>query len=78
MTEDFGMIELRSKTAPPPTWIEMANHEIAELQEAAKANPKEFFGNHVRGQGDGLTRVKALLPTVKKLEQALSELNRVL
>ena len=60
----------------PLTWVEQANNEIAELQQAAKADPKAFFGNRVRGMGDGLTRVRALLYASKNIEQALGQLNR--
>lgn len=59
-------------------WIEQATAEVVTLQAAAKENPKEFFGNRVRGMGEGLQRVKALLPAAKKLQQSLSDLDRVL
>ena len=59
-------------------WVDEANKEIRELQAAAKADPKRFFGNRVRGMGDGLTRVRALLFASKNIEQALGQLQRVL
>ena len=72
------VIELHPKPAATLSWVELAGKEITELQAAAKADPKAFFGNRQRGMGDGLARVKALLPAVKNFEQALSALNRVL
>lgn len=73
------IVELhKAQVKAPPNWVEQANKEIAELQEAAKADPKTFFGNRVRGMGDGLTRVRALLYASKNIEQALGQLNRVL
>jgi hypothetical protein len=57
-------------------WVEEANREIAELQEAARANPKEFYGNRARGMGYGLTRVTALLYASKNITQALNGLDR--
>ena len=67
-----------ARPKPAPSWVEMANKEIRELQAAAKDDPKGFFGNRVRGMGDGLSRVKALLGSAKSIERALSDLNRVL
>jgi hypothetical protein len=72
------VIELHTPKPAALSWVEQAGKEIAELEAAAKADPKEFFGNHVRGMGAGLSRVKALLPAVKNLEAALNQLNRVL
>jgi hypothetical protein len=59
-------------------WVEEATAEVEALKTAAKADPKTFFGNRVRGMGDGLSRVRALLFASKDIEQALSQLNRVL
>jgi hypothetical protein len=70
---------LKRVGAPAPlSWVEQANNEIAELQAAAVADPKAFFGNRVRGMGEGLTRVKALLYASKNIDAALVQLNRVL
>lgn len=71
-------IELVKEQKPKatPDWVAAANAEIAELQAAAAADPKAFFGNRVRGMGDGLTRVRALLYASKNIEQALGQLNR--
>lgn len=77
MAETNDVIEIYRKPAPALSWIEQAGKEITALQEAAK-DPKTFYGNRVRGMGAGLARVKALLPAVKNLEQALSAINRVL
>lgn len=72
------VIELHTPKPAVLTWVEQAGAEITALQAAAKAGPKVFFGNRVRGMGAGLARVHALLPAVKNLEQALGQLNRVL
>ena len=77
MTATNDVIEHRPQPAAL-SWVDAAKREIDALQEAAKADPKTFFGNRVRGMGDGLTRVKALLYAAKDIEQALSQLNRVL
>lgn len=77
MSKSAHVLELKHEPAPL-SWVEQAAKEITELQEAAKADPKAFFGNRSRGAGDGLTRVKALLPVVKNIEQGLSALNRIL
>ena len=72
------VIELHTpKPSPALSWVDVANKEIAGLQEAAK-DPKKFFGNRVVGMGEGLARVKALHYAAKNIEQALSALNRVL
>jgi hypothetical protein len=60
----------------PLSWVEQANKEIAELQEAAKADPKAFYGNRQRGMGEGLARVTALLRATKGMTQALNGLDR--
>lgn len=74
-----SLAEIQEQVASAPkSWVQIANEEIAELQESAKADPKTFFGNRVRGMGAGLSRVKALLYASKNIEQALSQLNRVL
>jgi hypothetical protein len=78
VAETNDVIELRPKPAAALSWVEQAAKEIDELEAAAKAGPKVFFGNRVLGMGAGLARVHALLPAVKKFEQALGQLNRVL
>jgi hypothetical protein len=60
----------------PLSWLEQANKEIAGLQEAAKADPKLFYGNRQRGMGEGLARVTALLRASKSITQALNGLDR--
>jgi hypothetical protein len=78
VAETNDVIELRPKPAAALSWVEQAAKEVVELEAAAKADPKTFHGNRVRGMGAGLARVKALLPAVKKLEQALAQLDRLL
>jgi hypothetical protein len=65
---------IRSKQVS--SWIEDATTEIETLKTAAKANPKAFWGNRSIGTGEGLQRVRALLPAVQKLNVALGDLNR--
>lgn len=59
-------------------WVSEATNEINKLQAAAKDNPKLFWGNKSLGVGEGLQRVRELLPAVKNLNQALSDLNRAI
>lgn len=68
----------RRLKAELPAWVDQAQSEMVELEAAAKADPKVFHGNHVRGMGEGLARVKALRGAVKNLELALGRLDRVL
>jgi hypothetical protein len=70
--------ERRSRSEQMSNWIEEATTEVEALKAAAKADPKKFFGNRVLGMGEGLQRVRALLFSSKNIEQALSQLNRVL
>lgn len=75
MSDTATMAQL-APTKAAPTWVELATQEISELQAAAKEDPKKFWGNHVLGTGEGLLRVRALLPVAKLLKAALEDLNR--
>jgi hypothetical protein len=76
LPETNDVIELRPTPAPVLGWLEQGAKEVVALEAAAQASPKAFFGNRVLGMGEGLARVKALLPAVKSLERALDRLNR--
>jgi hypothetical protein len=75
MSETTELLKAQAPKAAP-SWVELANREIAELQAAAAVDPKTFYGNRQRGMGEGLARVGALLRTVKGLEQALNGIDR--
>jgi hypothetical protein len=67
------------RAIPPkqgPSWVEQASAEIAELQAAQKASPKDFHGNRARGIGAGQARVTALLRAARSITQALNDLDR--
>ena len=76
------ILERRTPTAAEPaavlSWPEQAIAEGAELDAAAKASPKTFYGNRVLGTGAGLARVKVLRRTLKSLLQTIEALDRVL
>jgi hypothetical protein len=59
-------------------WVDDAKQEVTALQAAKAADPKVFFGNRVRGMGEGLARVKALRKPAADIAAALADLDRVL
>ena len=56
--------------------IQAISDELSKLEASAKANPKEHFGNHVRGVGAGQKRVAELRAQVAPMLARLNDLNR--
>jgi hypothetical protein len=59
----------------PPSWAELANKFVSELEHEAAADCKAFYGNSVV-ESEGRQRLEAGLAAVAKLKARLEALNR--
>lgn len=56
-------------------WAQVAKARLAELEGRAADNPKQFFGNHIVGVGEGLLEIREVLASLESIVARASVLN---